>query len=119
MHKVYEIENLSNGRFISATNERPDKFMNRKFSEGCKFVNLIVVKEGVREYLILDEPEKDTRSSDSELIEYVGRVKEALKAKTGWGRNEVIKILEGNLDSKSKYGSVTYAVASSDDELGF
>jgi hypothetical protein len=47
VHKVYEIESLTNGRFVSATNERPDKFMNRKFSEGCKFVSLVIVKEGV------------------------------------------------------------------------
>jgi hypothetical protein len=94
VHKVYEIESLTNGRFVSTTNERPDKFMNRKFSEGCKFVSLVIVKEGVREYLILDEPDSESRSSDSELVEYVGRVKERLKAKTGWGRNEIADILD-------------------------
>ena len=115
MHKVYTVE----GKFVSGTSELLGKFMNRKFEEGCKLVSFIKSKEASSEYLILDEPESTRRSSDSDLVGFVDRVKEALKAKTGWGRNEVIKILEGNLECESGYGSVPYAVASSDDELGF
>jgi hypothetical protein len=54
------------------------------------------------EYLVLDEPEPETPKTTGthDLVEFVGRVKERLKAKTGWGRNEIIAILDGEF-SKS------------------
>jgi hypothetical protein len=90
---MQEVHEVTKG-FVGS--ERIGVFLKDKFLKGYKFVTCIRSDDGKLLYLIL-ESSTTSNESMSSCREFVDEVKRKLQSKTGWGRNEIISILESSL----------------------
>lgn len=81
-------------------------FLNDKFSKGYKFVTCIRSDDGKLLYLILESSTSNSASRPS-CKEFVDEVKRKLQSKTGWGRNEIMSILDSSLTNSLTSSSQT------------